>query len=156
MFMMMITLAFASFIVEMMFAAKIPVWRHNAYRIKWLNMLISIGLSFVLGTAFGAKGITAMGAAMLATVLSIPGYAFLHWNYDSPQAIACGGDQLSHVKKVSKQSYDKWSVALSDLFKLIYTFVRFLTFPIWFTRNAYIKLRPYIIKFNNWSETKRA
>jgi hypothetical protein len=156
MFIMMITLAFSSFIVEMMFAAKIPAWRRNAHKLKWLNMVISIGLSFVLGTAFGAKGITAMGAAMLATVLSIPGYAFLHWNYDSPQAIARGGDQLSHLKKISRQSYDKWSVALSDLFKLIYTFIRFLTFPIWFSRNVYIKVKPYIVKFNNWTDARRA
>jgi len=156
MFIMMITLGFSSFIVEMMFAAKIPAWRRNAHKLKWLNMVISIGLSFVLGTAFGAKGITAMGAAMLGTVLSIPGYAFLHWNYYSPQAIARGGDQLSHLKKISRQSYDKWSVALSDLFKLIYTFIRFLTFPIWFSRNVYIKVKPYIVKFNNWTDARRA
>jgi uncharacterized membrane-anchored protein YitT (DUF2179 family) len=53
-FMMMIWLAVASTVVEMMFAARIPAWRKNAHKYKWVNMALSILLSFVLGLMFGA------------------------------------------------------------------------------------------------------
>jgi hypothetical protein len=109
-----------------------------------------------MGIAFGASGLVAMGSGVISTVLSVPGYQFLYWNYDSPSAKARGGSQFAYMKKNAKASYDKWNVALSDLAKLIYSLIRFITFPIWFTRNAYIKVKPYIVKFNNWSETKRA
>jgi len=156
MFMMMIMLAVSSTIVEMMFAANFPAWRKNAHKYKWFNMVVSVLISFILGVAFSAGGLIALGAAMISTVLSIPGYAFLHWNYDSPRAHARGGDQFSYIKKNLKTSYDKWSVALSDLAKLFYSLIRFITFPIWFTRNAYIKAKPYIVKFNNWADARRA
>ncbi len=156
MFMMMVMLAVSSTIVEMMFAANFAAWRRNAHKYKWFNMVVSVFISFILGVAFSAGGLIALGAAMISTVLSIPGYAFLHWNYDSPKAAARGGDQFAHLKKTIKANYDKWSVALSDLAKLIYSLIRFITFPIWFTRNIYIKAKPYIVKFNNWNDARRA
>jgi hypothetical protein len=133
---MMIMLGVASFIVEMMFAAKIPAWRRNAHKLKWLNMVISIGLSFVLGTAFGAKGIIAMGAAMIGTVLSIPGYAFLHWNYDSPMAQRAGGNLFA-------QEFAKWKTVMFDFFKVIYKILRIITAPIWITRSILSKYSAY-------------
>jgi hypothetical protein len=126
-FSMMIALAIASSIVELMFAAKITWWRQNAYRLKWFNMTISIALSWFLGFLFGAAGLIVMGAAMISTAMSIPGYAFLHWNYDSPQAARHGGNMLVHIRK-------KWIQAFSDLAKVIYTVIRVITFPIWVTR----------------------
>lgn len=121
---MMILLAIASSIVELMFAARIKWWRQNAYRLKWFNMLISIVLSWILGVMFGAAGLIVMGAAMISTAMSIPGYAFLHWNYDSPQAERHGGNMLSHMRK-------KWVQAFKDLAKIVYTVIRVITFPIW-------------------------
>jgi len=146
---MMIVLGIASFIVEMMFASKIPVWRQNAHKLKWLNMVISIGLAYILGTAFGAKGIIAMGAAMIGTVLSIPGYAFLHWNYDSPMAQRAGGNLISQEIAKFKLSFSQWRVALADLFKLIYKIIRIITAPIWITRNI-------IVKYNSYKSRKSA
>ena len=70
-FMMMIWLAVASTVVEMMFAARIPSWRKNAHKYKWVNMTLSLLLSFILGLMFGAAGLIALGAAMISTVLSI-------------------------------------------------------------------------------------
>lgn len=156
MFMMMIMLAVSSTIVEMMFAANFPAWRKNAHKYKWFNMVVSVFISFILGVAFSAGGLIALGAAMISTVLSIPGYAFLYWNFDSPKATTRGGNQFAHIKQTSKEAYEKWSVALSDLAKLIYSFIRFITFPIWFSRNIYIKAKPYIVKFNNWTDARRA
>jgi len=124
---MMIVLGFSSFIVEMMFAVNIPWWRQNAYRLKWVNMIISITLSSILGFLFGAAGLVVMGAALLGTVLSIPGYAFLHWNYDSPQAQRHGGNMLSHIR-------EKWVQAFKDLAKIIFTVIKVITFPIWSIR----------------------
>jgi len=123
----MIVLGFSSFIVEMMFAVNIPWWRQNAYRLKWVNMIISITLSSILGFLFGAAGLVVMGAALLGTVLSIPGYAFLHWNYDSPQAQRHGGNMLSHIR-------EKWVQAFKDLAKIIFTVIKVITFPIWSIR----------------------
>ena len=137
-FSMMIALAIASSIVELMFAAKIVWWRQNAYRLKWFNMAISLVLSWILGLMFGAAGLIVMGAAMISTAMSIPGYAFLHWNYDSPQAARHGGNMLSHIRK-------KWVQAFKDLAKVIYTVIKVITFPIWIARWMYQK----ISKVNN-------
>ena len=153
---MMIILALTSCALELMIAAKVPAWRRLSAKSPLFNLLNSLVISFVMGIAFGAGGLVAMGAGVISTILSVPGYQFLYWNYDSPSAKARGGSQFNHFKKNAKENYDKWSVALSDLAKLIYSLIRFITFPIWFTRNAYIKVKPYIVKFNNWSETKRA
>jgi hypothetical protein len=65
-----------------------------------------------------------MGAGVISTVLSVPGYQFLYWNYDSPMAQRHGGNMLAHNKK-------KWLTALADFFKLIYKIIRIITFPIW-------------------------
>lgn len=121
---MMIMVAIASFIVEMMIAVNIPAWRRNARKYKWFNMLMSVLLSFLLGIAFGAAGVIALGAAMISTVLSIPGYEYLHWNYDSAHAQSKGGNLMKHHAK-------KWTTAINDLFKLIYKIIRIITFPIW-------------------------
>lgn len=153
---MMIILAITSCALELMIAAKVPAWRRMSAKSPLFNLLNSLFISFIMGIAFGASGLIAMGAGVISTVLSVPGYAFLHWNYDSPSAAARGGNQFAYIKKNAKASYDKWSVALSDLAKLIYSLIRFITFPIWFTRNIYIKAKPYIVKFNNWAEARRA
>ena len=128
---MMIMLAIASTIVEMMFAAKIPAWRKNAHKLKWVNMLISIILSFVLGIAFGAAGIIALGAAMISTVLSIPGYAFLHWNYDSPQAIKGGAPVLNQYRNNISSQVERTKKLFVDLCKLFYFIGKVITFPFW-------------------------
>lgn len=132
-FMMMIWLAVASTVIEMMFAARIPTWRKNAHKYKWVNMTLSILLSFVLGLMFGAAGLIALGAAMISTVLSIPGYTILHWNYDSPQAQKHGGNMVKHLRA-------KWLQAFKDLAKVIYAIIRIITFPIWATRSIINKI----------------
>ena len=133
---MMIMLAIASTVVEMMIALNIPAWRRAARKYKWFNMLVSILLSFIMGIAFGAAGVIALGAAMISTVLSIPGYEFLYWNYDSPQAQRHDGNMLKHQRK-------KWGTALKDFFTLIYKIIRILTFPIWATRWVVLKWTAY-------------
>jgi len=132
MFTLAIMLAMASTIIEISFAAKIPVWRRAAKRNKTINMIISILLSYILGIAFGAGGLIAMSAAMISTVLSIPGYAFLEWAYDSPQAQKRGGNQIEYYTK-------RWKQALADLAQLTYKIIRCITFPIWATRAAILK-----------------
>jgi hypothetical protein len=161
-FSMMITLALASVMVEAAFAAKVKWWRINAHKLKWVNMIISIGMSYILGVAFGAAGLITMGAAMLSTVMSIPMYQLLHWNYDTPSARAHGGNEFNYHYAIFKSklngykiTLDKWRVALSDLGKLMYSFIRFLTFPIWMTRDFIVWVRPYVVKYNNYVARKR-
>jgi len=138
---LMIMLAFASTIVELAFAANFPRWRQAANNNKAINLAISIVISFVLGMAFGAAGLIAMSAAIISTVLSIPGYAFLHWAYDSPRAKKHNGNLLKYYS-------DKWKQVLSDFATVVYKVLRIITFPIWATRAI-------IQKFNN-TKTKLA
>jgi hypothetical protein len=127
-------LAIASFVFEMMLAAKIPAWRQNAKRNKIINLVLSVLLSFIMGVLFGAAGLIVMTAAIISTLMSVPGYAFLYWNYDSPQAQARGGNQIQHMKVTTIKSYRKFKQAFVDLANMIYKIIRVITFPIWGTR----------------------
>jgi large-conductance mechanosensitive channel len=86
-------------------------------------MIMSLVLSYVIGIAFGAQGLIAMGAGVISTILSYPGYKFLHWNYDSPQALAQGGNR-------SKFYWLQWKQVLLDFGTLIYKILRLITIPI--------------------------
>jgi hypothetical protein len=132
---LVIMLAVASTIVELTFAANFPRWRQAANNNKAINLFISIVISFILGMAFGAAGLIAMSAAIISTVMSIPGYAFLHWAYDSPRAKKHNGNLLKHYA-------DKWKQVLTDFVNIVYKVLRIITFPIWATRAV-------ILKFNN-------
>jgi hypothetical protein len=132
----MLILAITSTLLELMIASKIPAWRRLSAKSPLFNLVNSLLLSFLVGIAFGAAGLIAMGAGVISTVLSVPGYQFLHWNYDSPQAKRSGGN-------IIKNSRHKWSTAFSDLFKLIYKIIRVITFPIWIIRSATIKYNAY-------------
>lgn len=143
MLMMMLMLAISSTIVEMMFAANFPAWRKNAHKYKWFNMAVSILISFILGFAFGAAGLIALGAAMVSTMLSIPGYAFLHWNYDSPKAQTLGTSRTVHIKTVVKDKSDKGKELAGDLAKVAYGTGKVITAPIWVTRKATTKYKAY-------------
>jgi hypothetical protein len=89
-----------------------------------------------MGIAFGASGLIAMGAGVISTVLSVPGYKFLYWNYDSPMAQKLGGNLFSHEMK-------KWKQVISDFFKVIYKILRIITAPIWITRSLLSKYSKY-------------
>ena len=161
-FNMMIVLAVTSCVLELMIAAKIPIWRRLSGRYPLFNLLNSLVISFVMGLAFGAAGLIAMGAGVISTVLSVPGYQLLKWNYDTPSAIAHGGSEYRYYSAIFKSkltgyrtTLNKWSIALSDLGKLIYSIIRFLTFPIWMTRDFIVWLRPYVVKYNNYVARKR-
>ena len=153
-FTMMICLAISATIVEGMFAAKFKYWRVNAHKFKWLNMVISIGISFVLGVMFGAAGLIAMGAAMISTVLSIPMYAFLHWNYDSPTAAAHGGNMYLHNKGIFNVQYVKWKQVIIDFTRVIYLTLRAITAPIWMFRSFVIKIKQLVNQFANRNVSK--
>jgi hypothetical protein len=136
---MMIILAITSTVLELMIAAKIPAWRRLSAKSPLFNLLNSLFISFLMGIAFGAGGLIAMGAGVISTVLSVPGYKFLYWNYDSPQALSHGGNMMTHVKT-------KWIQAFKDLAKVIYGIIRFITFPIWGTRYAIKKYQSFKLK----------
>jgi uncharacterized membrane protein len=136
----MIMLAIASTVVELSFAARIPAWRRMAKKNKAFNMTISIGVSFLIGIMFGAGGLIAMSAAIISTVFSIPGYAFLEWAYDSPMATAKGTNLINYY-------IQRWKQVLADLMQLLYKVLRVITFPIWGTRNAIIKFNAIKSKY---------
>lgn len=147
-FSMMIVLAVTSCLLELMIAARVPVWRRWSGASPLFNLVNSLFISFIMGLAFGAAGLVALGAGVISTILSVPGYKFLYWNYDSPGAIAVGGNRFKHFKENFNVYWAKWSVALKDFFQLIYTIIKVITFPIWFTRLILIKMSPYISKMN--------
>lgn len=132
-FSMMIVLAVTSAILELMIAAKVPAWRRLSYRSKLFNLVNSLVLSYLMGIAFGAAGLIAMGAGIISTLLSYPGYKFLYWMYDSPMAQKHGGNMFEYTKS-------KWLQAFKDLAKVIYAVIRVITFPIWIVRWTFVKL----------------
>ena len=131
---MMLILAITSTLVELLIASKIKWWRQKSHDNKLFNVLNSLLLSFLIGLAFSASGLIAMGAGVISTLLTIPGYQFLHWNYDSPMAQKHGGNMMLHLKS-------KWFQTIKDFFTLVYKILRIITFPIWGTRWAVTKLK---------------
>lgn len=134
MFSFVFILAIASTAVELMIAAKIPTWRINAHKYKLVNLGLSILLSYIIGILFGAAGLIAMTAAIVSTIMSIPGYKILHWMYDSPQAQARGGNQYTYYKNSYNVHKARWSVVINDFFKILYKILRIITFPYWIGR----------------------
>lgn len=139
---MMLILAVTSTLLELMIASKIPAWRRLSAKSPLFNLLNSLVISFIMGIAFGAAGLVAMGAGVISTILSVPGYQFLHWNYDSPMAKRHGGSMWKYTVK-------RWSGTISDFFHLIYKILRIITAPIWITRAA-------IMKYNAFKNRKSA
>lgn len=130
---MMIILALASSALELTLAARIKPWRMLCAKYSSVNMIVSLLLSFVIGIAFGAQGLIAMGAGVISTMLSYPGYKFLYWNYDSPQALSQGGNR-------SKFYWLQWKQVLLDFGTLIYKILRLITIPIRVIRFVTLKI----------------
>jgi hypothetical protein len=95
-------LAMSSFALEMVIAAKLPIWRKFAERYLLANMGLGLLLSACLGMVFGAVGLIALTAGVMSTLMSIPGYQFLHWNFDSELALRQGGNRLRYIWNESK------------------------------------------------------
>lgn len=143
---MMLILAITSTILELMIAAKVPVWRRLSAQSGLFNLLNSLFISYIMGIAFGATGLIAMGAGVISTVLTVPGYKFLYWNYDSPQAQALGTTRTSDIKKKATVKYEKGKEVASDLAKVAYVSGRVITAPIWIPRKANHKIKSYKTK----------
>ena len=133
---MMLLLAVTSCALELMIAAKIPAWRRLSAKSPLFNLLNSLAISFLMGVAFGGSGLIAMGAGVISTIMSVPGYKFLYWNYDSPQAQKYGGSMFTYTMK-------KWKTVMSDFFKILYKILRVITAPIWMTRYVLEKYSSY-------------
>lgn len=136
MFTFAIILALASTCFELMLAAKIKLMRVMSHKSLTFNLANSMVISWITGMMFGAAGLIAMTAGILSTLMSIPGYHFLYWMYDSPEAQSRGGNQLQYYR-------DKWNArkvevkqTIADFFNLIYKIIRILTFPFWGMRIA--------------------
>ena len=87
-------LALVSVVFEAMIASRSRALRQLAGRRVSVNLGVSLGLSVVLGVMFGAVGLIALTAGLMSTVMAIPVYRFLHWNFDSAQAVAEGGNRV--------------------------------------------------------------
>lgn len=136
---MMLILAVTSCALELMIAAKVPAWRRLSAKSPLFNLLNSLVISFVMGLAFGASGLIAMGSGVISTIMSVPGYQFLHWNYDSEMAKRHGGSMYQHTMK-------KWKTVISDFIKIIYKVLRIITAPIWITRTVLLKYNSYKLR----------
>lgn len=138
---MVILLSVASSALELMIASQVPLWRQWSYKSKLFNLVNSMFLSYIIGIAFGAAGLIAMTAGFVSTFMTIPGYAFLHWNYDTPKAQSSGGNRYEHMKKQAKPKYEKAKELGGDLVKTGWFVGRTITAPIWITRKIYRKIK---------------
>jgi hypothetical protein len=93
-------------------------------------------LSYIIGIMFGAQGLIVMFAGVMSTFLTIPGYAMLAWNFDSPKAAAKGGNVYKHTKTTIKPKMEKGKELAGDLLKVGYVTGKTVTAPIWVTRKA--------------------
>lgn len=133
-----ILLAIMSTALELMIAAKIPFMRKFAHKSKLFNLLNSLFLSYLMGIAFGATGLIAMTAGILSTIMSIPGYTFLYWNYDTSKAKSLPEkSRYAHGTK-------KWKEVGSDTMKMTYGTLKVVTSPIWIPRKVYRKFKPTV------------
>lgn len=132
---MVILLSVFSAALELMIAAKIPLWRQWSYKSKLFNLLNSLLLSYLVGMAFGAQGLIAMTAGVLSTFLTIPGYTILYWNYDSPKA------KNTPQRNRYQHAKEKLAEPISDMGKITYGAVKVITAPLWIPRRVYNKLK---------------
>jgi hypothetical protein len=153
---MMLILAVTSCALELMIASKIPAWRKLSAKSPLFNLLNSLVISFVMGIAFGANGLVAMGAGVISTILSVPGYQFLRWNHDTPTARIQDGNRAKFYWKNFHEHWAKWRKVLGEFNQLIYTIFRVITIPVRILNAVFKFIRPYIIKYNAYVEDKRA
>lgn len=135
-----VLLAIMSTALELMIAARVPAWRRLSHKNQLFNLLNSMFISYLMGIAFGAAGLIAMTSGVVSTMLSVPGYQFLHWNYDSPQAQKVGGNIYAHNKTIYKKKISNIKQTIFDIFNLIYKILKIITAPIWITRLAFDKI----------------
>jgi hypothetical protein len=133
---MMIILAITSCALELMIAAKVPAWRRLAAKSPLFNLINSLFISYIMGIAFGATGLIAMGAGVISTIISVPGYKILYWNYDTPKA-----QSLPEKSQYAYQS-KKWKQVGADTAKMTYGTLKVVTAPIWIPRGVYRKFKP--------------
>lgn len=129
-------LAFTAFMAEMIFASKVSFWRQIAAKSKLANLIMSLLFSYTLASLFGAAGLIAMTAAILAMLMSIPGYAALAYLLDSEHAKEKGGDLMKYY-------WEKFSSVMSDFIILTYKTLRVITFPVWGTRAVVNKVKAF-------------
>lgn len=138
---MVFLLAITSTALELMIAAKVPAWRRLSAKSGLFNLLNSLFISYIMGIAFGAAGLIAMSAGVVSTLMSVPGYKFLAWNYDSPKAQALGTTRTAHTKETVQTKYNKSKVVINDLGKIAYGTGKVVTAPIWIPRTINTKLK---------------
>lgn len=140
---MVVLLAIMSTVLELMIAAKVPAWRRLSAKSGLFNLLNSLFLSYLMGIAFGAAGLIAMTAGVLSTMLSVPGYKFLAWNYDSPKAQSLGTTRTAHIKESVQPKYHKSKEVIQDLGKIAYGTGKVITAPIWIPRRINTKIKAH-------------
>jgi glucan phosphoethanolaminetransferase (alkaline phosphatase superfamily) len=132
---MVFLLSIMSAVLELMIAARIPLWRRLSYKSKLFNLLNSLFVSYLIGLAFGAQGLIAMTAGVFSTFLTIPGYAFLHWNMDSEKA------RKTPQQNRYQNFKEKMTEPMSDMGKIAYVTIKIITAPLWIPRRIYGKLK---------------
>ena len=152
---MMIILSITSCALELMIASKVPVWRRLSAKSPLFNLLNSLVISFVIGIAFGANGLVAMGAGVISTILSVPGYKFLYWNYDTPEAHAQGGSRAKYYWSNFHVHWARWRKVLGEFNQLMYAIFRVITLPVRIFNKCYQVIRPLILKINAHAQAKR-
>lgn len=152
---MMIILSITSCALELMIAAKVPIWRKLSGKYPLFNLINSLVISFFMGIAFGAAGLVTLGAGVISTIMSVPGYKFLYWNYDTPEAHAQGGSRVKYYWANFHVHWAKWRKVLGEFNQLMYAIFRVITLPVRILNKCYQVIRPLILKFNAYAQAKR-
>lgn len=115
-----IGLALASVALEGTIAWFLPWLRRINANHRLFNAAFSLGLSYVLGFAFGAAGMIVLFAGILSTLLSFPMYAMLEWNFANDNVIA----------QWRAKNWSRIVRTWSDLGKLLWWCIRIITLPV--------------------------
>lgn len=126
-----LVLAVISTVFEGIIAARSRYLRRLAGRRVSINLGVSLTVSLVLGSLFGAIGLIALTAGLLSTLMSVPVYRFLYWNFDSPKAVQVGGNRLLGQVRGWRQSARERSTRMRER---LATAFRILVVPIRFAR----------------------
>lgn len=115
-------LAFFSAVFELSIAYKWDWWRKKAAHSLLVSAIGSIGLSFVLGTMFGAHGLISMIGGMMSTGMVLVGYPVLEWYIQNQARFKEGVEKAKAAIISSKQT-------LIDFAMFFWRIIRLLTWP---------------------------
>lgn len=116
-----LVLALASAFIEFKLFYSVPFLRKLVEKSTAIGIAMSVFLSFVIGTLFGAAGLIVMVAALVSTMMTEPVHSVMRRAKRRPQ-------QTEQTRSV----IDEYRATWGWVFSLIRVSFKVVTFPIWF------------------------